>query len=213
MWKCLFLAAMIVAVAAVPAAALPVCNEGYDAGVDVTTITQCTVGPFIFSNFSVSSGLNMAGAQVGLSEAWYDEASGTYYLTFGTNFNVLDNQDKYRDVIFSYQITGPLYGIDGGLGGSGTRSIVETVCAQPFVGTGCAPESTLATLVLNSQNTVAWAPLNGMNGTYYVVKDISLAPGATLSDFTQSYHVPEPAALVLIGSGLIALGLLRRRKA
>ena len=65
MWKCLFLAAMIVAVAAVPAAALPVCNEGYDAGVDVTTITQCTVGPFIFSNFSVSSGLNMAGARWG----------------------------------------------------------------------------------------------------------------------------------------------------
>ncbi|MGE5567855.1 MAG: VPLPA-CTERM sorting domain-containing protein [Rhodospirillales bacterium] len=211
MWKCLFLATILV-LATVPAAAAPVCNELYDPGTDVTTISQCTIGPFVFSNFSVASALNMAGAQVGLSSAWYDSATGTYFLTFGTNFNLI-NPNSYRDVIFSYQITGPLYGIDGGLGGTGDRSIAETVCSEPFVGTGCSPESVLATLVLTPQTTIANAPLSGMSATYYVVKDISLAPGATLSDFTQSYHVPEPAALVLIGSGLIALGLLRRRKA
>lgn len=211
MWKCL-LAVMILALGTIPAAAAPVCNEAYAPGVDVTTIPQCTVGPFVFSNFSVTSGLNMEGAQVGLASSWYDDATSTYYLMFGTNFNLI-NADQYRDVIFSYQITGPLYGIDGSLGGTGVRSIAETVCSEPLIGTACSPESVLATLVLNSQNTVAWAPLSGTSATYYVLKDISLAPGATLSDFTQSYHVPEPAALVLIGSGLIALGLLRRRKA
>ncbi len=207
-----FLAIMTLVLAAVPVAAAPVCDEAYAGGVDVTAIGQCTVGPYVFSNFSVSSGLNMDGAAVGLSSTTHDAATDTYFLTFGTNFNYI-NSTLSRDVIFTYQVTGPLYAIDGALGGTGSRAIAETVCGTPFFHTACpGSESLLGNLVLDANTTVAWTTLSGTSSNYYVLKDISLAPGATLSDFTQSYHVPEPAAFALIGSGLVALGLLRRRK-
>jgi hypothetical protein len=211
MRKWLLLIAALV-VAAIPVVAAPVCGENYAGGVDVTTIGLCTVGPFVFSNFSVSSGLNMDAAQIGLSSTWYNASNETYYLRFGTNFNLI-NPTMYRDVIFTYQVTGPLVALDGSLGGTGLRSLAETVCGTPFSDTACpTPSALLGTIVLDAGTTVAWTTLSGTSSNYYILKDISLAPGATLSDFTQSYHVPEPVTFLLIGSGLFALGLLRHRR-
>ena len=44
----------------------------------------------------------------------------------------------------------------------------------------------------------------------FISKDINVPDGSTLSDFTNSHHVPEPATFLLMGSGLFALGLMRR---
>jgi len=46
-------------------------------------------------------------------------------------------------------------------------------------------------------------------------KDISLFGttdiAANMSEFSQSYHIPEPMAFLLIGTGLLGLGILGRR--
>lgn len=168
-----------------PVAGAPVCAEGYAAGVDVDTIGQCTVGPFVFSNFSLRTGPKTDGALVG---------------------------PNLLNPIFTYQATDPLSEIDGALGGTGLRSLAETVCGAPFAGNACPSLKVPPPLVLDWTKTVAKMTLTESAGPYYVLKDISLAPGATLSGFAQSYHPPDPAALLLIGSGLIVLGMFRRSR-
>jgi hypothetical protein len=47
----------------------------------------------------------------------------------------------------------------------------------------------------------------------YVYKDIRVPFGDELSSFSQSFHtgVPEPMTFVLIGTGLVGIGWIRRR--
>jgi hypothetical protein len=115
---------------------------------------------------------------------------------------------------FKYSVTGgPQIGFDVE---HDSGVIIEDVCSVPFGGTfGTTCDGTklghyysgggISGLILFNNN----AQVN----TAYFVKDISTGAGEGLSHFVNSHHyVPEPATYGMLGAGLLALSLLRRRK-
>jgi hypothetical protein len=204
---------LCLAVVAVPSAfADGVCTDNL--GQDVLAPGfYCTLGPLLFSNFQASAG----GLPGGVAHLWLGSGIGnehTEYVNGRANlfFNTNFNQDRYveRDITFAFHVvsTVPVITVDGWLGGYGDRNISENICP------------TVECLVVLANLDLDWNHVIGNvaippSTDFWVVKDISIhgAPGvpASLSEFSQSFEIPEPLTLALVGSGLLGLGLLRRR--
>ena len=67
------------------------------------------------------------------------------------------------------------------------------------------------TVASNSPNQPVFSAPFPVTSPVYIFKDIDAGAGGALSEFTQSFSTPEPVSMVLLGSGLLGLGLLRRR--
>jgi len=181
-------------------------------GADVTSLGTCDFGGLTFSDWGVQVAggataiiLFGAGSNVG--------ADGTVYVRFqvGTNPSPVPS---FTDILLNYSVTGGVIGVDMFLGThSGSVTITENVCAVAFVQGACPNGQSLLPggLVVSNQNTINQASLTGSAATIYIQKDIQMQAGSTLSDFTNSHEVPEPMTFLLMGSGLLGLGLLRRR--
>jgi len=164
---------------------------------------SCQVSGLVFSNFSASNAGGVPNPSVILSGA--GQQAGTIFLQFNPNL-VNPPQDMY----FRFKVTGYHIGADLHVGGAGA-SINEVVCGVPFVNDWCTQQNILANLTANSGGSAA-AYYPGPANVAYVFKDINVS-GANghLTNFNETFIVPEPVTLLLIGSGLVGLGLLRRR--
>lgn len=191
------------------------CTDPANIGQNVLTPGfNCTLGPLLFQNFSASAigfpvgwtpFIAIGTGIVGSNETGFTGNHAN--LFFQTNFNT--NQFSFRDISFGFRVIGDVTGIDGWIGGSGTRSMVESACADP----DCA-DVTYGTLTLDQDNRIGEIIIP-VSTDVWIFKNISLfgtpTVRATMSEFSQSFTVPEPLTLVLVGSGLLGLGLLRRR--
>ena len=186
------------------------CTDAANIGANVLTPGfSCSLGPLYFSNFTATqSGLGEAPIiwlGTGVSGNLTGFSANVANLYFNTNFN--DTVSTLRIIGFSFQVSGPVDMVDGWLGGSGNRSISEWVCLQQ----GCSEQDAIAALNLTQANTTGSTGFELVNGIW-VSKTMTVNVGAGLSHFSQSFHtIPEPLAMVLVGSGLLGLGLLRRR--
>ncbi|MFB3776282.1 MAG: hypothetical protein ACE141_01690 [Bryobacteraceae bacterium] len=200
----LVLAIALIGVATASADGL--CTDNY--GVNVLTPGFfCELGGLTFSNFSASQiGLGSApiiAIAAGISGHETGVSGSTINLFFQTNFNVVT--DQFRDITFAYTVTGGIVGIDGWMGGSGVRNISEIAYEDE------GHTQQIGSLLLTSATPQDSVWFEGISSPAYIVKDITLQTGATMSEFTQSFHTPEPLTFGLIGSGLLLLGLLRRK--
>ena len=202
------LLAMGIAASASPVA----CSPDGTANVVGSTIT---CGPFVFSNFTVTpnTGSTATISMTAFSFSSWDVATGFADLSFQ-----IGNQSAgLNDILFGYQVTGPLNGIDLSNGATSVNvTISESVCLVQFVNGVCSSQPNLLTgtnplvagpntSVVNSFTTVQSA---------WILKDIRIGAGGFISDFSESHHspVPEPMTLSMMGIGLLGLGLARRRQ-
>ena len=198
------------------ASASPLCtvSTGFNNLVTSGTVIMC--GGLTFDNFQVLHPTGGAAGTVDILSAGLD-AAGEIDLTFNPNLG--PSQDE--QLLFA--VWGGITQIDMSVAGN-LASITERACANAIPTMG-----DFADLCTNAAATAVAAPLaqisvdsneSAVSGTFtgtspvYIFKDIQTEdPNGQLTEFTQTFQpsVPEPVSTVLLGSGLLALGLLRRK--
>jgi hypothetical protein len=145
-----------------------------------------------------------------VSPSYWDAALGIANLSFNPNFGLQAVQDIH--LYFTVTSTVPITAIDLGVGGT-SSSITERACTGGLdPGTGNCVGSTLAVGTNFSGLPDQVLPLSTPSMSFQIFKDVNKGANGELTSFSQSFSVPEPASLSLIGIGLFGLGFFRRKR-
>ena len=227
MKKVIVVAAAFFLVAALGSAA-PMCTSS------ATNVASagfsCTLGGLTFSNFQViAATAGTISPEVDLVST--STAGGAVSLAFNPNISA-PSTGANQDVWLFYQVSGGVSSVAGTVGGV-NATMTEHVCSIAFTSGHCPTADTLGGFTIFSAPGLNAGSASFANtGTVYLFKDISVSPtqpspnGGGLTSFTQTItggggsgsgsggEVPEPVSVILMGSGLVALSLLRKvRKA
>jgi hypothetical protein len=201
---CGVLAASLASASFTPCAGTPVSNIG------PSTVFTC--GALTFDQFQLSPTGGLAGAQLNIGSI----NTGVNGDEVDLEFQVAGVSSNVGDLLMFYRVTGGVNQIDlhfqAGVSDTGNITIIDTACDVPFA-LGICQGTQLATItgISNGNPVGISSPFFTTTGTVFMKKDVQYN-GDSLSDFVQSQTTPEPMSFLLFGGGLLAVGLLRRRR-
>ncbi len=174
----------------------------------------CFAGPGLFQNFAVSLVTGGGGPVVMVSAT----TVGTD-VTLGLNPN-LNNPSGVEEDIVSFTATGLfgalIYGASSSNGGNPVTTVHQIVCSGTITLATGACSGTVLQDITQSGGQTTGGPISFAGNVGYasvsVWRDASAPGNATMTGGTTDLLFgPEPGMLMLVGSGLCGLALLRRK--
>jgi PEP-CTERM motif len=184
---------------------------------------SCEIDNLLFSNFTYTGTANgtapIASTAVNVTPI---TTPGDEGLEFNAGWSVSTPAEEDSNIGFIVSTVNKADTIDsldlefnGHYTGTGTSSVTENYCEGGLLAS--CPTTVNQIAVTNPPTVLSitskdFTPVN----TLQVSKDVNVSAGnggtASISDLNNTYgQVPEPGTLGLLGGGLVALGLVRRR--
>jgi len=182
----------------------------------------CTTGNLTFSAFGYSA--TAAGAASPIPDGGITVTPITttgdegFQFQGGWNVGSSGGVSSFQDSLVSFTVTGYITDLhlffNGSFTGTGLTNVTENYCFNATL-QNCPMGQSGQIKVTNPppafNAVVFFAPVTSIS----VSKDINATAGtngtASISQVINSFSSPEPLSFVLLGSGLLGLGLLRKR--
>ncbi len=212
----ILLMAGLLAASSLAVVAAPLCSAS--TGVSVNTLTSgCELGPYLFDNFNWTDANGSGGGPVTILSVGPGAAISSWDLVFGTSLGSTVTEDLH----FTFRVS-TLNGLAGiyqtalSASGSGSGShVAERGCTTVIdQDAGTCSGTVLYDYTAFAGQTLALTPNAGNTGVseLFIWKDLNSDVRGSLTSFTESFQTPEPMSMSLFGTGLLGLGLIRKRR-